>query len=111
MADLDYGDMSALLACCPGMTLSLADIGLHIDLPNQYISITLHCIPVQAYWDKSIKDANCGVNEYQWYLGNVVSNFVLNLVVLILPMLYIKKLQVERSKKLAVAGMFTFGSL
>ncbi|KAL8792315.1 MAG: hypothetical protein Q9195_005106 [Heterodermia aff. obscurata] len=79
MANLDHGDLCALLACSP------------------------------AYWDKSIKNATCGVNDRQWFMGTVTANFTLDLAVLILPMLYIKKLQVERSKKLMVAGMFTFG--
>ena len=44
-------------------------------------------------------------------MGTVTANFMMDFAVLILPMLYIKKLQVERSKKLIVAGMFTFGGL
>ncbi|KAL8824149.1 MAG: hypothetical protein Q9191_005261 [Dirinaria sp. TL-2023a] len=75
----------------------------------RYISLILHCIPVQAYWDKSIQNATCRVNDRKWFLGTVTVNFFMDLIVLILPMLYIKKLQVERSKKIAVGCMFTFG--
>ncbi|KAG7001465.1 hypothetical protein G7Y79_00031g065800 [Physcia stellaris] len=78
-------------------------------LVARYISLTLHCDPPAAYWDKSIENAHCGVNDRVWFLATVAPNFCLDLVVLILPMLYIKDLQVERSQKLIVFSMFTFG--
>ena len=51
------------------------------------------------------------MNDTQWFVGTVTANFIMDLIVLILPMLYIKKLQVERSKKIIIGGMFTFGGL
>lgn len=66
---------------------------------------------MEAYWDKSIKNVECEVNDTQWFVGTVTANFIMDLIVLILPMLYIKKLQVERSKKIIIGGMFTFGGL
>ena len=73
------------------------------------MALILHCIPVNAYWDMSIRNATCEIDDREWFIGTVAVNFTMDLIVLILPMPYIKNLQVERSKKLSVVGMFTFG--
>ncbi|KAL8709640.1 MAG: hypothetical protein Q9225_007424 [Loekoesia sp. 1 TL-2023] len=75
----------------------------------RYLATILHCIPVPAYWDKSIKNASCGVNDRLFFMGTNTVNFVLDLIVLILPMPYVQKLQVRRSQKLVVFSMFALG--
>lgn len=78
-------------------------------LVARYIAIVFHCIPVAAYWDKSIKNATCGVDDRLFFMGTNTVNFILDLIVLVLPMPYVKRLQVQRSQKLVVFGMFALG--
>ncbi|KAL9601246.1 MAG: hypothetical protein Q9219_002651 [cf. Caloplaca sp. 3 TL-2023] len=75
----------------------------------RYIAIILHCIPPSAYWDKSIKDATCGVDDRRFFMGTNTVNFILDLITLVLPMPYVHRLQVRRSQKLVVFGMFALG--
>ena len=113
MADQDHGSCRGVLAYRKGKALSF-QIALYdpfSDLLDQYIAIVLHCIPVSAYWNKSIENATCGVNDRLFFMGTNTVNFAMDLVVLILPMPYIQKLQVKRSQKLVVFGMFTLGGL
>ena len=44
-------------------------------------------------------------------MGTNTVNFILDLITLILPLPYVQKLQVRRSQKLVVFGMFTLGGL
>lgn len=78
-------------------------------LVARYIAIILHCIPVAAYWDNSIKTATCGVNDRLFFMGTNTVNTILDICIFILPLHHIQKLQVQRNQKLVVSAMFTLG--
>lgn len=100
-----------MLAFCKSMSRPSATVPWRVLTSTQYIAIILHCIPVSAYWDKTITNATCGVNDRLFFMGTNTVNFILDLIVLVLPLPYIQKLQVQRSQKLVVLGMFTLGGL
>ncbi len=64
-----------------------------------------------GYWDKSVQNATCGVNDRLFFNGTNTAKIILDLNVFILPMPYVQKLQVQRSQKLVVLALFTLGGL
>jgi hypothetical protein len=69
-----------------------------------------HCIPVQGYWDKTIQ-ANCNINDQKFFIGSVLPHLAMDLIILALPVPYIKNLQIRLYQKLCVFAIFLFGGL
>lgn len=70
-----------------------------------------HCVPIAAFWDKSIEDASCNINDSQFFFGTVLVHLILDLVILALPVVQIQRLQLKLGKKVAVIALFMFGVL
>lgn len=70
-----------------------------------------HCVPVQAFWDKTIKGATCAINDSQFFFGSVLAHFIIDLAILALPVFQVKQLQLRRGQKVALIGLFMFGIL
>ncbi|KAI1344486.1 hypothetical protein F5Y15DRAFT_424627 [Xylariaceae sp. FL0016] len=70
-----------------------------------------HCLPVQAFWDKSIPNATCAIDDSKFFTGTVAAHLSLDLAILILPILEIRKLKLRTSQKIGVSTMFMFGIL
>ena len=68
------------------------------------------CVPVQASWDHSIKNARCQ-NIRDAALGTGISNLILDLLFLLLPVPMIWRLQVSRRIKVSLTGIFFLGGL
>lgn len=73
--------------------------------------VIFHCIPVQAYWDKSIKNARCEINDAQFFFGTVLTHFVMDVIILVLPTIELSRLHLPLGQKLAVMGLFVIGSI
>ncbi|KAL9021221.1 MAG: hypothetical protein Q9185_001622 [Variospora sp. 1 TL-2023] len=64
------------------------------------------CIPVQAFWNTTITDAD----TRSFYLGNCIPNIVIDIMILSLPMYEVYKLQMMQLKtKIVVGCMFALG--
>lgn len=70
-----------------------------------------HCVPVQAYWDHSIKDAVCNIDDSKFMFGTTLVHLLMDLAVLALPIVQVKSLKLRLAQKVAVACMFMFGIL
>ena len=68
------------------------------------------CVPVQASWDKSIKNAKCQ-SIRKAALGTGISNLILDVLFLLLPVPMIWRLQISRRIKVSLTGMFLLGGL
>lgn len=68
------------------------------------------CVPVQAIWDKSIRDPKCQ-DVRASALGTGISNMILDIMFLIIPLPMIWKLQVTRKIKISLTGIFLLGAL
>ena len=68
------------------------------------------CIPVQASWDKSITNAKCQ-SIRSAALGTGISNMLLDVLFLALPIPAIWRLQVEPQIKVSLTGIFGLGLL
>ncbi|KAI1851323.1 hypothetical protein JX266_003398 [Neoarthrinium moseri] len=70
-----------------------------------------HCVPVQAFWDKSIPDATCLIDDSKFFFGSVLAHLVLDLAILTLPVVQVHRLQLRTAQKVGVTAMFMFGIL
>lgn len=68
------------------------------------------CVPVQAEWDKSLKNARCqSIRELA--LGSGISNLILDVMFLLLPVPMVWQLQVSKRIKVSLTGIFLLGGL
>lgn len=67
------------------------------------------CNPVNSFWNRDIK-GKC-INIQAAAYANSASAIVQDIILLILPLIFIKKLQMKRFRKIAVGFMFCIGTL
>ncbi|KAF2489885.1 hypothetical protein BU16DRAFT_544240 [Lophium mytilinum] len=67
-----------------------------------------HCVPVQAFWKSNVK-GTCNINDSKFFFGTVLAHLIIDIAILILPIMQIRKLQLPITKKAAVIAMFMFG--
>ena len=76
-----------------------------------FFLIVFNCKPIRYFWDKSIPGGKCyGDTLLESYLLGA-ANIVTDIAVLVLPIPWLAKLQMDTSKKLALIGTFLLGSL
>lgn len=66
---------------------------------------------MQAFWDKSIANATCNIDDSKFFFGTVLTHLVLDLAILSLPVLQVRKLKLRTAQKVGVCAMFLFGIL
>ncbi|KAL2802686.1 hypothetical protein BJX63DRAFT_414189 [Aspergillus granulosus] len=75
------------------------------------LALTLKCRPARASWDKSIVDAKCWSSQTNFavLLSQGIIMFVLDVLILALPIRPIWKLQMPLKRRLWILGLFTIG--
>ena len=71
------------------------------------ISLILQCNPVQEAWQRLIPGA-CQ-DPYNWWLATDTSNFMVDLIVLLIPLPMLWRLQVKPIRKGLIFGVFISG--
>lgn len=71
--------------------------------------VIFRCVPVQAYWDKTIPNAACRIGDTGFFFGTVFTHFLMDIAILVLPIIQVSKLRLRLGQKIAVAGMFLVG--
>ncbi|OAL47711.1 hypothetical protein IQ07DRAFT_682501 [Pyrenochaeta sp. DS3sAY3a] len=66
------------------------------------------CKPVKSFWDRDIKGKCMDLQGLAY--ANSASAIVQDVILLILPLVFIRKLQMKRYRKIAVTFMFTIGT-
>ncbi|KAH8895197.1 hypothetical protein GQ53DRAFT_779365 [Thozetella sp. PMI_491] len=89
----------------PIITLAVCSV-LWLAL-RTFIAI-FHCIPPQAFWE-NIQGATCSINDSEFFFWSVLAHLVLDICIIVLPILQIRKLQLRTHQKIGVASMFCFG--
>ncbi|KAK8136175.1 hypothetical protein PG984_004115 [Apiospora sp. TS-2023a] len=80
-------------------------------LARTFITI-FHCIPVQAYWNKSIPGATCMISDSKYIFWSTLAHFLLDVVIIVLPAVEIRKLvQFSTRQKIGTCALFGFGIL
>lgn len=69
---------------------------------------TFHCIPVEKFWRSEIP-GHCDIDSSKFFFGTVLVHFFIDITVLALPMIEVRKLQLPIRQKLGVMSMFCFG--
>lgn len=72
--------------------------------------LTFRCVPTRAIWDKSIP-AVCNVNGDRFFLATITTHFILDVVILALPVFPVFQLQLPLQQKFAVLGLFCLGAM
>ncbi|KAF7534123.1 hypothetical protein G7054_g6499 [Neopestalotiopsis clavispora] len=72
---------------------------------------TFLAVFLQAFWDKSIPNATCNIDDSKFFFGTVLTHLVLDLAILSLPILQVRKLRLRTAQKVGVCAMFMFGIL
>lgn len=75
------------------------------------LAMVFQCVPVQATWDSTIVDKKCYTNETLFgltiYQG--VLMFVVDVVIIVLPMPSIWKLQMPVKRRASISALFALG--
>ncbi|RSL65169.1 hypothetical protein CEP54_004296 [Fusarium duplospermum] len=74
-----------------------------------FVSI-FQCVPVQKTWHPFMEGGHC-LDKNQFFLGNSIPNIITDALILCLPVYEVSKLQVRRSQKLAIIGIFLLGGI
>ena len=69
------------------------------------------CIPLAFFWNKTIPHGHCVNSNMLAYYGTSPPDIATNLAILILPIPYLWNLQMAKSRKWAITGIFILGSL
>ncbi|KAI1504839.1 hypothetical protein F5X99DRAFT_328986 [Biscogniauxia marginata] len=68
-----------------------------------------HCVPVQYFWDTSIEDGYCAIDDRKFFIGSMSAHVLTDILVLLLPIFQIQKLNLPILQRLGVIVMFMFG--
>ncbi|CAG8904104.1 unnamed protein product [Penicillium egyptiacum] len=74
-----------------------------------FVSGFVGCVPVAKFWNKDLP-GNCLSFETVWFF-NASMNIITDIALLVLPMPLISKLQLPRTQKIALMGVFAIGIL
>lgn len=77
---------------------------------SQILVTIFQCVPLRGAWDKTI-DAKCGVDNYKFFYGNSIPNIMTDLALLALPIPSVWSLQIPRTQKVILSGIFVLGGL
>lgn len=69
---------------------------------------TFICVPVDAFWDRTIP-GHC-LPLLPFYIGQAAVNIAIDLVLLAIPVIPIRRLNISSSQKIAVTGIFFLGT-
>ncbi|KAL9563805.1 hypothetical protein ACKAV7_012047 [Fusarium commune] len=75
------------------------------------LMVIFHCMPVQAYWDKSIKNATCKINDTRFFFSTCLTHFIIDIIILALPVIEVFKLRLSLGQKFAITAMFARGGI
>ncbi|KAI1014603.1 hypothetical protein LB503_004093 [Fusarium chuoi] len=67
-----------------------------------------HCIPVQRFWDPSA-GGSCAIEDKKFFFGTILVHVMLDIAIIALPILQIRKLQLPVFQKIGIMLMFVFG--
>jgi hypothetical protein len=73
--------------------------------------LIFRCVPVQSLWDYSITDKVCNIDSSKFFLGTITTHFLMDIVILALPLIEVFHLRMKIGQKMAVAGLFLIGTM
>jgi hypothetical protein len=96
----------------------------HIRIPIQVLAVVsliwviirtfmtiFHCVPPQAFWDKTIENPRCDIDNSKFFFGTTLTHLLIDVAILILPAVEVRQLKLRRAQKLGVICLFMFGAV
>lgn len=79
-----------------------------VDNQTQTFLAIFHCVPVAKFWRPSIL-GHCEIDDSKFFFGTVFVHLVIDIIILALPIIEVRKLQLPLSQRLGIMAMFGFG--
>ncbi|KAM0077231.1 hypothetical protein ACKRZS_010695 [Fusarium odoratissimum] len=76
----------------------------------QGIGVFFFCTPLQSFWDPRIKGHCIPSQPTMWFISGIV-HIVTDFAIIVMPLPIVWKLQLPRSQKIYLTGIFGLGSL
>lgn len=70
-----------------------------------------HCVPPQAFWDKTVKNARCDIDNSKFFFGTTLTHLLMDVAILLLPVIQVRRLKLRTGQKLGVICLFMFGAV
>ncbi|RSL85333.1 hypothetical protein CEP52_016176 [Fusarium oligoseptatum] len=68
------------------------------------------CTPIDKAWKPFMTEGKC-IDKNKFFIGNSIPNIVVDAMIISLPVWEVSKVQVPRSQRVAIAGIFLLGGL
>ncbi|OQE72644.1 hypothetical protein PENNAL_c0094G10481 [Penicillium nalgiovense] len=72
-----------------------------------FITVLVQCRPISFNWNKN-QSGTC-INAKSFFFGNAISNLLIDVIILALPIPMVLQLQLRLSQKLTILGIFLLG--
>jgi hypothetical protein len=82
-----------------------------IYLMGFMVALCVQCTPFEANYNPAAPGAKCGISRSNGFLLSGSINFVLDFILVVLPLPVIWTLKISGPKKLGVSAMFSLGVL
>lgn len=69
------------------------------------------CRPIAFFWDRAIPGGQCSVQGVPFFISTSIINILSDFLILVLPLPALVKLQIGKSKKIGLIGLFLLGGL
>ncbi|KAM5366846.1 hypothetical protein ACJZ2D_010298 [Fusarium nematophilum] len=73
--------------------------------------LIFRCVPVQSIWDKTITGAVCNIDGGKFFLGTITTHFIMDIIILILPIIEVFRLHLRLGQKLGIVALFVLGTI
>ena len=86
----------------------------HLSYSSNRLKLLLSifaCIPTNAFWDKTVKNYECGVDFKRFLWGLSIPNIATDVALLLLPIPYVMGLKTHWEQKRLIIGTFFLGGL
>ncbi|KAI3321063.1 hypothetical protein HD806DRAFT_211358 [Xylariaceae sp. AK1471] len=74
------------------------------------VSNLLNCIPIEWSWRNSLDDPRYCFNYNNFWLASGVVEAIIDIIIIVMPIRVVLKLHLDKSKKIAIAGVFLLGA-
>ncbi|KAI0134528.1 hypothetical protein BJ170DRAFT_203648 [Xylariales sp. AK1849] len=112
---LFFGKMSILSLYWRLFSVTNIKLPIRILMGCSIIWITIrtflgifHCIPVQAFW-LDIPGSYCAINDKLFFFGSTLVHVIIDLAILALPVIQVRRLHLPKLQKVGITAMFMFG--
>ena len=88
----------------------LAAVSLIWVIIRTFMTI-FHCVPPQAFWDTTVKNARCDIDNSKFFFGTTLTHLIIDVAILVLPAIQVKQLKLRTGQKVGVVALFMFGAV